>query len=170
MNNSKNKVNTLKCLTSIYTGFPAFLFIGERWKLWILLCFFVSFSLPSLASNNQQEDSLVCLFYTENDLLFQKSEANVQTVEFYVSGSTIDEKKEYIETLLFRKKGVNTFSINNYGKNKIVIKLNTSPLFDAHYLRIILETQLKFNYVSINDIPSTWEDFEKLFLKNNLNK
>lgn len=88
-----------------------------------------------------------------------------QEVNFFISHNPSDSLAGKISHFLSLKKGIYSFNVNQTKGNEINVILKTSSLFDAHYLRIILERNLKIPQVFLNDNLITWDEFEKMFLK-----
>jgi hypothetical protein len=114
-----------------------------------------------------QADSITsCRFYTYNgEHVFKLLDDNTQEVNFIIKHNPDDGMAEKAMHFLGLKKGIHTFNVNQVKENEITVSLKTSPLFDAHYLRLILERNLNIPQVFIDDTHTTWDDFEKSFLK-----
>ena len=123
-------------------------------------------SLPTLYSVAQTDTVTCCRFYTYNDeSVFKKTSDTTVGINFYINHIPNDSMQLKVSHILSMKKGIYNFNVNPVKENEINITLSVSPLFDAHYLKIILERQLKVNSVQLNDQQISWEEFEKMFLK-----
>jgi len=130
----------------------------------VLRLIFIFFFICSI-SYAQNDTVTYCRFYAYNDeSVFIKNKENTLDINFYINNPSDDNSSERINFLLSKKKGINKYNVNPVNENEINILLNTSPLFDAHYLRIILERQLNVTNIHLNDQQITWEEFEKKFL------
>gem|GEM_PF-3871898 len=125
---------------------------------WVLfLCPFLSFS--------QTDTVTCCRFYPYNDeSLFKKINEKTNEITFFIDHSENDSLDIRLRNLLSMKKGLYNFNINNINQTELSVILSTSNLFDAHYLRVILEHQMKIENVKINDNSLKWDEFEKIFL------
>lgn len=115
---------------------------------------------------SQSDTVTCCRFYTYNDeQIFKMLENNTQSIDFMISHNPTDSLAERLNHFLGLKKGIISFNVNHIKENELNVILITSPLFDAHYLRLIMERNMKIPYVSVNENLITWDEFEKMFLK-----
>ncbi len=129
----------------------------------VFFLFFLSF-IPFLIIAQEKTETL-CRFYTYNDeSVFKKIDDKTLEIDFFVNADPSDSLQKSLTNLLGMKKGIYKYNINPIKDNEISVSLSVSNLFDAHYLRIILEHQMNIKALELNDNSVTWDEFEKMFL------
>lgn len=127
-----------------------------------LLAVFLFLSCPVFAQNDKETR---CRFYAYNDeSIFLKKDSNQMEITFNIDHPVGDSIIYKAPVIISRKKGIHSFNINSIGDDETQVSLTVSNLFDVHYLRIILERNLKIKYIRLNDTDISWEEFEKKFL------
>lgn len=121
---------------------------------------FIPFSIIA-----QEKTETLCRFYTYNDeSVFKKVDEKTLEIDFFVNCKPEDSLQAKLTNIFGMKKGVYKYNINQINDNEITVSLSVSNLFDAHYLRIILEHQMNIKALELNDNSVSWDEFEKMFL------